>query len=219
MRSPFDPGFEDLPKVIPIFPLAGVLLLPRGTLPLNIFEPRYLNMTADALRQERVIGMVQPLDPEAQGDNPVVYPTGCAGRLTQFGETDDGRYLITLTGLCRFEIAEELPLHNGYRRVIPRWDAFAADLVEEAEPDIDRDRLVERLRPYFDAQGIDADWEAIAETPDERLVTALAMLCPFEPREKQALLECPTLAERNDAMIALMEMALTDDEGADSVLH
>ncbi len=218
MANPFDPRFDKLPKVIPIFPLAGVLLLPRGTLPLNIFEPRYLKMTADALRAERVIGMVQPRDPAA-GGSPEVYPTGCAGRITRFSETDDGRYLITLAGLCRFEIAEELPVYHGYRRVVPRWEAFAADLAERTGSGIDRDRLIGRMRTYFRAQGIDADWRAIEETPDERLVTALAMLCPFEPCEKHALLECPTLAERNDAMIALMEMALSGDAGAETVLH
>ncbi len=219
MASPFDPRFDKLPKIIPIFPLAGVLLLPRGTLPLNIFEPRYLKMTADALGAERVIGMVQPRDPAAGDGNPEVYPTGCAGRITRFNETDDGRYLITLAGLCRFEIAQELPVYHGYRRVVPRWEAFAADLAEGIGSGIDRDRLFGRMRAYFRAQGIDADWQEIKETPDERLVTALAMLCPFEPSEKQALLECPTLAERNDAMIALMEMALRGDDGAQIVLH
>jgi Lon protease-like protein len=219
MSGPFDPAFEDLPKVIPIFPLPGVLLLPRGKLPLNIFEPRYLKMMADALKAHRIIGMVQPIDPNAGGTNPPVYPTGCAGRIRQFGETSDGRYLIGLAGLIRFDIVEELPRKNGYRRVVPRWDRYRADLEEEADARIDRDRLIDRLRAYFEAQDIDADWEAIAETSDERLVTALAMICPFAPREKQALLESHTVAERSDVMIALMEMAVMIDEEADSVLH
>ncbi len=219
MTGPFDPSFERLPKTIPIFPLSGALLLPHSRLPLNIFEPRYLNMTADALRGERIIGMVQPLDPEAVGETVAVYPTGCAGRITQFSETDDGRYLITLAGLCRFRIVEELAMCNGYRRVVPDWRRFAADLAEEADAAIDRRRLVDRLRIYFSARGIDADWQEIEETSDHRLVTTLAMICPFEPREKQALLDCRTVAERSETMIALMEMAQATDEGTPSGIH
>jgi hypothetical protein len=219
MGNPFEPRFKDLPKAIPIFPLAGVLLLPRGRLPLNIFEPRYLNMTVDALQADRVIGMVQPVDAQAGGNNLAVYPTGCAGRITEFSETDDGRYLITLTGLCRFETIKELPLRNGYRRIIPRWDRYEGDLGDAADTGIDRARLFDRLRIYLEAQGIDADWEAIEQTPDERLVTSLAMSCPFEPGEKQALLECRTLTERGDTMIALMEMALVEGEDTEAVRH
>src|SRR5215831_831746 len=130
-------GGAALPTIIPIFPLTGVLLLPRGRLPLNIFEPRYLAMTRDALAGERLIGMVQPSDPTASGSNPPVYPTGCAGRITSFSETDDGRFLITLTGACRFRIREELPLLEGYRRVVPEWNGFARDLGNEDEPSFD----------------------------------------------------------------------------------
>src|SRR4051812_10138463 len=135
-----------LPAILPIFPLSGVLLLPRGRLPLNIFEPRYLAMTRDALAGERLIGMVQPSDPGASGGNPQVYPTGCAGRITSFSETEDGRFLITLTGISRFRIREELPLLEGYRRVVPLWDEFARDLDEEAEPGFDRVRLMRGLQ-------------------------------------------------------------------------
>lgn len=219
MSNPFDPRFEDLPKAIPIFPLAGVLLLPRGRLPLNIFEPRYLNMTADALRAARVIGMVQPVDAEAGGGDVAVYPTGCAGRITEFSETDDGRYLIMLTGLCRFDTVSELPPRHGYRRVIPRWDAYRDDLGEAAEVSLDRERLLRRLRIYLRAHGVDADWEAIEQISDERLLTSLAMTCPFEPSEKQALLECRTLSERRDTMIALMEMATVEAEDGEAVRH
>src|SRR5690348_16202720 len=124
------PRIDELPAVLPIFPLVGVLLLPRGKLPLNIFEPRYLNMTRDALGGDRLIGMIQPTGEERQGHPPALYPTGCAGRITAFSETDDGRFLITLTGIARFDVAREIETVRGYRRVLPRWDRFAADLSE-----------------------------------------------------------------------------------------
>src|SRR5690348_6193405 len=135
-----------LPEVLPIFPLTGILLLPRGRMPLNIFEPRYIAMTRDALAGERLIGMVQPSDPGAPGRNPQVYPIGCAGRITSFSETEDGRFLITLTGVSRFRTREEMPLLEGYRRVAPQWDEFARDLESEADPAFDRQRLMRGLR-------------------------------------------------------------------------
>jgi Lon protease-like protein len=196
-----------LPSMLPIFPLTGVLLLPRGRLPLNIFEPRYLAMTRDALAGERLIGMVQPSDPRAPGDNPPVYPTGCAGRITSFSETDDGRFLITLTGISRFRIREELPLLEGYRRVVPEWREFARDLASEDDPGFDRERLLRGLRAYFQHHQIQADWDAITAVSGERLVTSIAMICPFEPSEKQALLEAPDLDERARLLTAIVEMA------------
>jgi Lon protease-like protein len=200
-------GRTALPSIVPIFPLTGVLLLPRGRLPLNIFEPRYLAMTRDALAGERLIGMVQPSDPRVVADNPPVYPTGCAGRITSFSETDDGRFLITLTGVSRFRIREELPLMEGYRRVVPEWRTFAGDLASEDEPAFDRDRLLRGLRTYFQQHRIEADWDAITSVPGERLVTSIAMICPFEPNEKQALLEAPDLDERARLLTAIVEMA------------
>ena len=200
-------GGTALPSILPIFPLTGVLLLPRGRLPLNIFEPRYLAMTRDALAGERLIGMVQPSDPQAAGDNPPVYPTGCAGRITSFSETDDGRFLITLTGISRFHIREELPLLEGYRRVVPDWRDFARDLAGDDEPGFDRDRLLRGLRAYFQHHKIEADWDAITSVSGERLVTSIAMICPFEPSEKQALLEAPDLDERARLLTAIVEMA------------
>ena len=200
-------GGTALPSILPIFPLAGVLLLPRGRLPLNIFEPRYLAMTRDALAGERLIGMVQPTDPRVVGDNPPVYPTGCAGRITSFSETDDGRFMITLTGISRFRIREELPLLQGYRRVVPEWHEFARDLESEDQPGFDRDRLLRGLRSYFQHHKIEADWDAITAVPGERLVTSIAMICPFEPNEKQALLEAPDLEERARLLTAIVEMA------------
>src|SRR5260370_20590110 len=167
-----------LPQILPIFPLTGVLLLPRGRLPLNIFEPRYLAMTRDALGGERLIGMVQPSDPQQDNRgggalNPPVYPTGCAGRITAFAETDDGRYLITLTGVSRFRIRDELPLLSGYRRARPDWAPFARDLDPDEAADFDRDRLVRGLRNFFTQQGLKADWEAIEKAPVQSLVTPL----------------------------------------------
>ena len=201
-------GGAALPAILPIFPLAGVLLLPRGRLPLNIFEPRYLAMTRDALAGERSIGMVQPSDPTASGSDPPVYPIGCAGRITSFAETEDGRFLITLTGSCRFRIREELPLLEGYRRVVPEWLEFARDLETEHEPGFDRERLIRGLRGYFRQHQISADWDAITSVPGERLLTSIAMICPFEPSEKQALLEATDLDERARLLTAIVEMAV-----------
>jgi len=201
-------GRTALPSIVPIFPLTGVLLLPRGRLPLNIFEPRYLAMTRDALAGERLIGMVQPSNPAGSGSNPPVYPTGCAGRITSFAETEDGRFLITLTGTSRFRIREELPLLEGYRRVVPEWREFARDLENEDEAGFDRDRLLRGLRAYFRQHQISADWDAVTAVPGERLVTSIAMICPFEPSEKQALLEAPDLDERARLLTAIVEMAV-----------
>lgn len=215
------PGVAALCESLPIFPLAGVLLLPRGKLPLNIFEPRYLAMTRDALAGDRLIGMVQPSDPnQPASGNPAVYPTGCAGRVTSFSETDDGRYLITLTGLCRFRIREELPLlESGYRRVVPQWDDFAADLKTPREAAFDRERLMRGLRAYFEKHQIKAEWDAIGSVPGERLVTSLAMVCPFEPSEKQALLEARGLDERAELLTAIVEMAAVNPPSEGGARH
>jgi Lon protease-like protein len=203
-----------LPETLPIFPLDGVLLLPRGKLPLNIFEPRYLNMTRDAMESERLIGMVQPADSGAPEPSPV-YPIGCAGRITSFAETDDGRFLIALTGVSRFRIRRELPVLRGYRRVEADWAPFARDLAAEAGFGVDRQRLMTGLKRFFRKHGLSADWDAIAATPDERLVTLLAMICPFGASEKQALLEAATLTDRARLMIALIEMALAEGGAPD----
>jgi len=201
-------GGTALPAVLPIFPLTGVLLLPRGRLPLNIFEPRYLAMTRDALAGERLIGMVQPSDPRIAGENPPLYQTGCSGRITSFSETDDGRFLITLTGISRFRISEELPLLEGYRRIVPEWADFARDLESEEETGFDRERLIRGLRTLFQQHQISADWDAITSVPVDRLVTSIAMMCPFEPSEKQALLEASDLDDRARLLTAIVEMAV-----------
>jgi len=214
--SRFDPRFEDLSATLPIFPLTGVLLLPRGSLPLNIFEVRYLNMVEDALAADRMIGMIQPSDPESDDSMPTVYKTGCAGRIVHFEETDDDRYLITLQGVSRFRWMEELPTTRGYRRVTADWSPFASDLRVEEGEDLDLEALLTPLRTYFDHEGINANWDAINETPAERLITSLAMICPFEPPEKQALLEARDLADRTKVLTALVEMAVLSSSSGDS---
>jgi uncharacterized protein len=210
-------GVAALPTTLPIFPLPGVLLLPHGRLPLRIFEPRYLAMTRDALAGERLIGMVQPNDPIVSDANPPVYPIGCAGRITSFTETDDGLFLITLTGISRFRIREELPLLEGYRRVVPEWTDFARDLEADENSGFDRDRLIRGLKGFFQHHQISADWDAIASTPVDRLVTSIAMMCPFDPSEKQALLEASDLDDRARLLTAIVEMAVlnrSSDGGA-----
>jgi Lon protease-like protein len=210
MPGAFDLGFEDLPRIIPIFPLSGALLLPQGKMPLNIFEPRYLRMTQDAMSAERVIGMIQPKNNE---EPPAVFETGCMGRITSFSETDDGRLLITLAGVCRFNIIEELPLKNGYRRVVADCHRFRNDFTTDHEAEIPRERLLEALRGFLALKHVDANWEAIEKTDDLNLVTSLAMMCPFEASEKQALLEAQAVSDRATIMVTLLEMALL--EGSD----
>ena len=217
MAGPFDPDFEELPDEIPIFPLGGALLLPRCRLPLNIFEPRYLNMTAAALAApQRLIGMIQP-QRQADGGEPEIFRTGCAGRIVSFGETEDGRYLITLKGLIRFAVEREIGPRDGYRRVRARFGAFREDLAEPStDIDVDRERLLRALRAYLSQQNVDANWEAIEGTEDSRLIDSLAMMCPFRASEKQALLEAPDTAERAGIVMTLLEMALLEsphDEG------
>lgn len=219
---PFHPRLADLPREIAVFPLSGALLLPQGRLPLNIFEPRYLAMTLDSLARGRMFGMVQP-DPRAPrgATGPGIYRVGCLGRVSSFSETEDGRLLITLTGLIRFVIEEELPLAaGGYRRVRADYAPYAADLDVDAPPPLlDRAELFAALRPYFRARGIDANWEAVEQMSDAMLVTTLSMVCPFEVPEKQALLEAADATERARMLIALLRMgaaAKTGPEGPPS---
>ena len=198
---------NNLPAEFPVFPLSGALLLPGGKLPLNIFEKRYLRMVDDALSSGRVIGMIQPDDSRGETPSgPALYRVGCLGRLSSFSETDDGRYLITLTGLIRFGVQVELEVMRGYRRVRADLAKFELDLDRTERPPIDRDRLLASLRAYFEAHGFDANWEAIDEMPDAALVNTLAMVCPFEPPEKQALLEAQTEVERAETLLALLTM-------------
>ncbi|MGE4483188.1 LON peptidase substrate-binding domain-containing protein [Acidocella sp.] len=199
---------DSLPEEFPVFPLGGALLLPQGRLPLNIFEPRYLAMVEDALGEGRYFGMVQPDKRLLPGENgPGLFRTGCLGRISSFEETDDGRYLITLTGVIRFTIAEEIEARRGYRRVRAGLAGFAADLRggDEALP-FPRQLLLDALARYFAAASVEANWEAIGEMSDPALVTSLCMACPFTNEEKQALLEARDLTRRAEALRALLEI-------------
>ncbi|GAA0641521.1 LON peptidase substrate-binding domain-containing protein [Brevundimonas lenta] len=200
----------DLPQVIPVFPLSGVLLLPRGQLPLNIFEPRYLNMVDDAMAGDRIIGMIQPFP--GGSSLPGLLPVGCAGRITSFNETSDGRYLITLTGCARFRLSTELLVQTPYRQVRAAFEDFESDLTAPAagEGALDREGLLEALKAYLETRGLDIDWETAETAPPEALVNSLAMALPFDPPEKQALLEAPRLDERAEVLTALMRIGAAD---------
>ena len=205
------PSYDDMPRTIPVFPLPGALLLPRGRLPLNIFEPRYLAMVQDAMAGDRVIGMVQP---SGEGDKPSLYEVGCAGLITEHEPTEDGRILITLTGIARFKVTEELPTITQYRQVQASYGRFRLDFEGRADEDgVDRERLFRSLDAYFEMRGIEADWAAIRNAPNDSLLTALAMMSPFGPAEKQALLEAETLSDHAAVLTTLLEMAVA--EGGD----
>ncbi|WP_436643749.1 LON peptidase substrate-binding domain-containing protein [Microbaculum sp. FT89] len=202
----------DLPPVIPVFPLAGALLLPRGELPLNVFEPRYLAMIDDVLAGNRVIGMIQPhIGPDGvdESDPPALSQVGCAGRLTAFQETGDGRYLVTLTGIVRFRVVEEAGVDTPYRQCRVTAEPFAVDFAaHQGEEAVDRDKLLATLRDFLEANDMETDWESINRASNETLVNALSMLSPYGPREKQALLEAADLNTRAEVLIAVTEMAL-----------
>lgn len=210
--SPAQTTIDALPEIFPIFPLNGALLLPGGQLPLNIFEPRYLAMIEDALGQRRLLAMIQPDRGKPKvACGSALFRVGCLGRISSFAETDDGRYLITLTGVARFVLVEEVEMRRGYRRVRGEFEPFAADLAPPVLPDFDRDGLIEALRRYFRHRGIDANWQTVDAMGDAALVTSLSMVCPFDPLEKQALLEAPTLAERAQTLRALLRIDSHDD--------
>jgi hypothetical protein len=197
-----------LPTEFAVFPLLGAILLPRGKLPLNIFEPRYLAMTEDAMASGRMFGMIQPDNSASPTPNgPALFRIGCLGRLSSFSETEDGRFLITLCGLSRFTITEELPMRRGYRRVRAEFMAFPDDREPEPqEVDIDRTAMLTELRGYFQRGGMDANWEAVGRLSDNALLTALSMICPFAPAEKQALLEAPDDRRRAEILRVLLRM-------------
>jgi Lon protease-like protein len=206
---------DELPDVIPVFPLRAALLLPRGEMPLNVFEPRYLAMIEDAIRGHRIIGMIQP-DPDSaeDDDRPELVRVGCAGRLTAFGETGDGRYLVTLTGVARFRVVEELAATTPYRQVRAAFDEFESDLAPgDGQEDVDRDALLKTLKDYLTANSLEADWDGIRRAPNEALVNALAMMSPFGAREKQALLEAANLKSRAEILVAVTEMDLARARG------
>jgi Lon protease-like protein len=203
----------DLPQMIPVFPLDGALLLPGGDLPLQIFEPRYLNMIDDVMAGDRIVGMIQT---RAGGDRerPKLSDVGCAGRITSYAETSDGRYLITLTGVCRFDAGAELSIPTPYRQLRARYERFEDDLAEEADaqaPEAARNRFARALKHYLNRRELDIDWETAQSAPLEALVNSLAMGLPFEPAEKQALLEAPTRAGRFETLSTLLEIDGVDD--------
>ena len=203
----------DLPETIAVFPLSGALLFPRWSLPLNIFEPRYLNMIDDAMSGHRLIGMIQPAGGEKQA--PRLAGVGCAGRVTSYSETEDGRYLINLTGICRFSVNVEIDVQTPYRQVRADWDHYAGDLNPPPSDGLpDRTELANALRKYVSVNEMEVDWDAVESAPLETLVNALAAGCPFSPMEKQALLEAPDLGGRCDALIALLDMDISGDDSS-----
>ena len=230
MRSPVQTRFEDLPAELPIFPLSGALLLPWGRLPLNIFEPRYLNMTLDALKTARMIGMIQPnydKTPKdttrgetpgsgkiAQEIDPAIYDVGCAGRIASFEETEDGRLHILLKGTARFKVVREIEGSGGYRRVRADYTDYKSDLEPPPKFTFDRDQLLVHLRPYLLAQTIPVNLDIIKGLSDATLVTSLCMICPFDSREKQVLLEAANMSERAAVLTKLLQMGVFDSGGA-----
>jgi Lon protease-like protein len=214
-------SLADLPESIPIFPLPGALLLPRARLPLNIFEPRYLAMLDDTMKTEhRLIGMVQPIVmPEGRAEGRSagrLHHIGCAGRVTAFQETEDGRYLITLSGVSRYRMVEQVEGFAPYRKATVEWTSFERDL-GRTEPDeaFDRPAFLKVLARFFETAQLSSDWDSLKEAEEELLINSLSILCPFDPEEKQALLEAPTLANRRETLVTLMEFALRSggDEG------
>ncbi len=202
-------GPSDLPDVIPVFPLPGALLLPRGQMPLNIFEPRYLAMIDDALGGKRLIGMIQPDVRHKGAAHPALYKIGCVGRITQLAESGDGRYLLELTGVARFEVQEELAVTTPYRQCRVSFAPFADDFIaRKGEEDVDREAVLTALRDFLKANKLKADWQGIESAPNEALVNALAMMSPYGTAEKQAMLEAKDLKSRAEILVAVTEIEL-----------
>jgi hypothetical protein len=205
-------GPADLPEIIPVFPLPGALLLPRGQMPLNIFEPRYLAMVDDAFRDgHRLIGMIQPdvAHSPKNSDKPALFRVGCVGRITQLAESGDGRYILELTGVSRFKVVEELEVLTAYRQCKVDFFAFVDDFTARmGEDDVDREALLSVLADFLKANNLKVDWEGVESAPNEALVNALAMMSPYGPAEKQAMLEAPDLKTRAEILIAVTEMDL-----------
>ena len=199
----------DLPETIPVFPLPGALLLPRARLPLHIFEPRYLAMLDDALKtSHRLIGMVQPREVPGSSDRRLQH-IGCAGRVTAFSETEDGRYMITLSGISRYRVSREITGFTPYLKADVSWEGFSRDLgPPEHDKVFDRTSFLNLLQRYFDDQGMQTEWDSLHQAEDELLINSLSMLCPFDPEEKQALLEAPSLTTRRETLVTLIEFSL-----------
>lgn len=212
---------SELPGAIPVFPLAGALLLPRGHMPLNIFEPRYLAMVDAALSSHRLIGMIQPaLDAPDDASKPPLCAVGCLGRLTAFQETGDGRYLVTLTGVVRFTVETELTTLTPFRQVRPSFAGFEDDLTPaKGEEAVDRRKLLATFKAYLDANNMEADWSSVNQAPNEALVNALSMMAPYGAGDKQALLEATSLSDRAEMLVAMTEMALAKAENSPTRLN
>lgn len=199
----------ELPAELPLFPLEGALLLPRGQLPLNIFEPRYMAMIDDALAGHRLVAMIQPAPGESQTDLPGLAGVGCVGRITQLAETGDGRYIVSLTGVARFRLGAEIGRSKPYRVATVDFAPYAGDFAEPgAEPEVDRAGIMRALREFAEANELRIDWKGVESAATESLVNALSMMSPFGPKEKQALLEAPDVKTRADVLIAITEMEL-----------
>jgi Lon protease-like protein len=209
--NPFDLAFDALPERLAVFPLLGALLLPRGVLPLNIFEPRYLSLILDSLANDRLVGMIQPRQ-NAPADT--LYEVGCAGRITAFQETDDGRLLINLTGLYRFNISQELEAIRGYRRVRPNWELFRNDLQPADELGVDTPSLIETAVHYFNTKKIECDWDRLKQLSVLELTNFLAMHLPFTPADKQVILEEVSLHARAKSLVTIMQMSSTEEQPA-----
>ncbi|WP_027543825.1 LON peptidase substrate-binding domain-containing protein [Bradyrhizobium sp. WSM2254] len=205
-------GPADLPEIIPVFPLPGALLLPRGQMPLNIFEPRYLAMVDDSFRDgHRLIGMIQPdvAHSPKNSDKPALFRVGCVGRITQLAESGDGRYILELTGVSRFKIVEELEVLTAYRQCKVDFFTYVDDFTARiGEDEVDREALLSVLADFLKANNLKVDWEGVESAPNEALVNALAMMSPYGPAEKQAMLEAPDLKTRAEILIAVTEMDL-----------
>jgi len=209
-----------LQGTIPLFPLEGVLLLPGSELPLNIFEPRYIALVEDCLRDSRIMGLIQPSGEQPLDGKTPLYSVGCAGRIISFTETEDRRYLITVRGLCRFEILEEKAPVNGSRVIEPDWKKFVTDLnAPDVTNNLDRKKLTELIGICFKQLGIQADWDLISSAESADLIASLAMACPFAPNEKQALLEATTMEDRAELLLSLLEMACFHRDGQNKPRH
>jgi len=207
----------DMPETIPIFPLPGALLLPRARLPLHLFEPRYLTMLDDVLKTtERLIGMVQPNRVPGRNGGTGLHTIGCVGRVTQFSETEDGRYMVTLAGISRFRVLEEVEGFAPYRRAKVSWTGFERDKgAEETDDGFSRDRFMNLLSRYFASQELQTDWDSLKEAEDELLINSLSMLLGFEPEDKQALLEAPSLSTRRETLVTLIEYSMRGGDSED----
>ena len=207
---------SDLPKQIPLFPLSGALLLPRTDLPLNVFEPRYLKMIEAAMANDRIIGMIQP-DQNDETEQPKLEKVGCAGRITSYSESEDGRYLITITGICRFMLKREPKIDTPFRQGVVDFKPFAIDLVTgTGAPSVNRQQLIEAFRQYLEANNMTTNWDEVNSVSTEVLVNTLSLLAPYPPREKQALLEAPDLQSRAEVLVALTELALKKSLGGNT---